>query len=408
MRKSYPDQSRMAASAQGPSLSGTNLERAGDYNQRVMLQAIRVRGPLTRADLATMTGLTAPTIANITNRLLSSGLILEAGRRQGGRGQPAMRLAVNPDGCFSIGVNIDRDHVTVVALDLHGAVRARATQEIDFPLPEDVASFFQDQLKTILGPKRIPRARLIGVGVAAPDGLGSVNLPNRPKTHAVWSTTDISRLFGDILPLPVFVENDAAAAAIGELQFGHGLTAPSFFYILISGGLGGGLVIEGNYFRGAQGRSGELGFLPLHGAGAQGKTLQEAVSLSALYQRLTAAGHKVSIPEHLLGIGAKGAREIEAWIETAAGLLVEPLLAVNSLVNPNAVFIGGRLPEPYVERLAERINARLAKAGATLPSLAPVRRAAMAADAPAVGAGILPFMARLLPSQAALMKTMSG
>src|SRR5687767_901100 len=88
----------------GGSLAGTNLERAGDYNQRVTLQAIRLNGPITRAELAQLTGLTTPAIANITNRLLSVRLIVEVGRLHGRRGQPAKRLAVNADGAFSIGV----------------------------------------------------------------------------------------------------------------------------------------------------------------------------------------------------------------------------------------------------------------------------------------------------------------
>ena len=69
--------------AQAGSLAGTNLERAGDYNQRVTLQAIRVNGELTRVDLARLTGLTTPAIANITHRLLDDDLIVEVGRLHG-------------------------------------------------------------------------------------------------------------------------------------------------------------------------------------------------------------------------------------------------------------------------------------------------------------------------------------
>src|ERR1700749_1279930 len=98
----------------GMSLSGTNLERAGDHNQRVTLQAIRVSGPITRADLADITGLTPPAIANITKRLLQENLIREAGKVRGARGQPASKLVINPDSWFSVGVNIDRDHITLV------------------------------------------------------------------------------------------------------------------------------------------------------------------------------------------------------------------------------------------------------------------------------------------------------
>src|SRR6201992_2541137 len=101
----------------GMSLSGTNLERAGDHNQRVTLHAIRVNGPITRTDLADITGLTPPAIANITRRLMQDNLIKEAGRVRGARGQPPVRLVINPDSWFSIGVNVDRDHITVVVLD---------------------------------------------------------------------------------------------------------------------------------------------------------------------------------------------------------------------------------------------------------------------------------------------------
>jgi predicted NBD/HSP70 family sugar kinase len=74
-------------------------------------------------------------------------------------------------------------------------------------------------------------------------------------------------------------------------------------------------------------------------------------------------------------------------------------------VNPKAIFIGGRLPADLVDRLAEQLNQRLKRRAGDVPAIAPVLRAAMAADAPAIGAAILPFMDRLLPSRAALMKT---
>lgn len=391
-------------SAQTGSLAGTNLERAGDYNQRVTLQAIRVNGPITRLDLSALTGLTTQAIANITNRLLDQELIVEVGRLHGRRGQPAMRLAINPDGAFSVGINIDRDHVTVVALDLAGKVRARSTDEIEFALPDKVASFSRRTVEGMFRSRKLPRERLIGVGVALPDDLGRVNLPHRPASYGVWNTVDVPRLFADVLHQPVFVENDAAAAAIGELQFGHGLRSPSFFYILISAGLGGGLVVEGNYFRGADGRSGEIGFLPLRSKRTNARSLQECVSLSALYDRLAAAGRKISRPDELRRLDETGASVVEEWLDEAADFLSDPLIAVSCLVNPKAVFIGGRLPAGLVDRLAEQLNVRLRKRGGAVPAIAPVLRAAMAEHAPAVGAAILPFNERLLPSRSALMK----
>lgn len=391
--------------AVGANLSGTNLERAGDHNQRVTLQAIRVGGPITRADLAEITGLTAPAIANITRRLLTEGLILEAGRLMGQRGQPAMKLAIDPDGCFSIGVNIDRDHITLVVLDLLGQVRARATREVAFALPAEVAAFVRDILPALLDTGGIRPHRLIGLGVALPDDLGRIHLPHQPDAYAVWNRTDIASLFTGLPPLPVFVENDATAAALGEAQFGLGLRHPSFFYLLISRGLGGGLVLDGQYFRGADGRSGEIGFLPVRHPGLRARTLQDAVSLSALFDHLADRGHPVGQPDDLLSLGAAGQAALTDWVELAAGLLADPVLAISCLINPQAVFVGGRLPGPVVEALADAVNRRTRAAADLVPIVAPLRRAAMAADAPAVGAAILPFNHRLLPGRSVLMKT---
>jgi predicted NBD/HSP70 family sugar kinase len=211
----------------------------------------------------------------------------------------------------------------------------------------------------------------------------------------------------DILPLPVFLENDAAAAALGELQFGHGLRRPSFFYVLVSSGLGGGLVIEGDYFRGAQGRSGEIGFLPVSSPETPARSLQEVVSLSALYAHLEAGGIAVQRPDQLIDLPAEGEARVEAWIDLSARLLVQPFVGISCLVNPEAIYVGGRLPTALLDRLVAAVNARLA-AIENVPALARVERAATSADGPAVGAALLPFTAQLLPSRAALMKTGQG
>ena len=388
-------------------LSGTNLERAGDYNQRVTLQAIRLEGPLTRADLATMTGLTPPTIANITKRLLDENLILEAGKTHGERGQPAMKLAVNPDGCFSIGMNIDRDHITLVLLDFAGQVRARATREIDFASPETVRAFLESESGRMLAGWDFDTNPIVGIGVAMPDDMGSVDLPHRPPEYSAWNNVDVRALLAPVLSLPVYVENDAAAAALGELQYGHGLQKPSFFYILLSSGLGGGLVIEGEYFRGANGRSGEIGFLPVRSRRTDARTLQDAVSLSALHAHLELAGFKPGAPEALPSLPPEGQAVIDAWVDLSAELLAPTLAAVTCVVNPDAVYIGGRLPAVIVDRLTHALNQRLAKME-SVPIMAKVLRAATAENAPAIGAAILPFIDQLLPSKAALRKTAQG
>jgi predicted NBD/HSP70 family sugar kinase len=385
-------------------LSGTNLERAGDHNQRVTLHAIRVNSPITRAELAKITGLTAPAIANITKRLLTDNLIQEAGRRRGGRGQPATKLVINPDSWFSIGLNVDRDHITMVVLDFEGRVRARASREQMFAMPRDVQLFFQKSVGKLLAKVGIGTERLVGVGIALPDDMPKAALPQQPAHYGIWGATNVASLISETMDVPVFVENDAAAATMGEMQFGLGKKYQTFFYILITAALGGSLVIDGNHFRGASGRSGELGMLRGRDATGHERQIQNIVSLSALYSRLAAQGIKVMEPHELTSLDVSGRAIIDAWVEIAVDTLIDTVLAINCLMNPEAVLIGGRLPASIVDQIANRLNQRLASHAGTVPAIAPVARAALSDDAPAVGAAILPFSHRLLPTRTALMK----
>jgi predicted NBD/HSP70 family sugar kinase len=334
-------------------------------------------------------------------------LILQAGTTRGARGQPATRLVINPDGCYSMGLNVDRDHITLVVVDFTGRVRARSSREVKFALPEQVQSFFRRSAGRLLSKSRIDASKLVGIGVAFPDDIQRAGLSEQPPEYALWGAIAVNQLLASVLPVPIFVENDAAAAAMGEMQFGLGQQYQSFFYVLITAALGGGLVLDGHYFRGATGRSGELGWLNRQQAGGPSRQLQHIVSLSGLYDCLAAQGYRVASPPGLMRLDASAQRIVDEWIETSVDALEDVLVAINCLINPEEILIGGRLPAALVDRLASRLNDRIRSHTATLPSVAPIRRAAMSDDAPAVGAAILPFSDRFLPTRFALMKKSS-
>jgi predicted NBD/HSP70 family sugar kinase len=389
----------------GPQLSGTNLERAGDHNQRVTLHAVRVNGPVTRTELVLKTGLTSAAIANITNRLLRDRLILRAGRILGGRGQPAGKFVINADSCFSVGLNVDRDHVTLVVLDFAGRVRARASREVCFASPATVRRFFQRSVGQLLAKAGISRDRLVGVGVSIPDDIARAH-GGISSEYAAWVSVRVDELIGDVLNIPVFIENDAAAAAIGEMQFGAGHRYRSFFYLLVTAALAGGFVADGSYFRGANGRSGEIGWLRARGNAGEDGELQNLVSLSCVYGRLAERGFRVATPRGLMRLRPAGRLIVDRWIDDATEGLANSIVAINCLINPEAILIGGRLPAELVDRLAASLNRRMAEFAPQLPAIAPVARAETSDDAPAVGAAILPFSYRLLPTRFALLKTM--
>ncbi len=370
---------------------GATIEDAGAHNTRIVLRAIRAHGTLTKADLARQTGLAHPTITNITKRLIARGLLRTAGMQRGGRGQPATRLVINAEGAHAIGINVDRDHITMVLADFAGTVKARLDQEIAFALPEQVRAFYRRQLDRLLAMAGVEHSAIVGIGLALPDGLGVIDLPGMPAEYVQWSGVNLAALFADPLGRPIFVENDAAAAAIGEMQFGRGQKAPSFFYVLISYGLGGGLVVSGQYDRGADGRSGEIGFMPVPGEAGGTVPLQSIVSIAGLNRRLAQAGRPPFAHGEALGSDGALQRIFDDWIEEAARALVQPLVAVNLLINPGVVLVGGRLPIPLLERLTQRTNLLLRSGGRDAPAIAPVLPAALAEDASAVGAALLAF-----------------
>jgi predicted NBD/HSP70 family sugar kinase len=289
-------------------------------------------------------------------------------------------------------------------VDFAGRVRARISREVKFALPEAVQAFVRRTASQLLTRASVDPGKLVGLGVAFPDDIQRAGLPEQPPEYAVWGSVAVDRLLSNLLPVPIFLENDAAAAAIGEMQFGLGQRYQSFFYVLITAALGGGLVVDGHYFRGAAGRSGELGLLPLRPAGNEPRTLQNLVSVSALNELLAAQGHRVSSPRQLAQLDEPAQKIVDGWIDTSVDALEEAMVAIECLINPEAVLIGGRLPASLVERLAGRLNERLRTYKSIIPSVAPVARAALAEDAPAVGAAILPFSDRFLPTRFALMK----
>jgi predicted NBD/HSP70 family sugar kinase len=188
------------------------------------------------------------------------------------------------------------------------------------------------------------------------------------------------------------------------MQFGSGHRYRSFFYLLITAALGGGLVVDGGYFRGAHGRSGEIGWLHDRDGSGRDMQLQNIVSLSALYSRLAAGGYHIDSPHRLARLEAGARPIVDAWIRESTEALVKSMVAINCLINPEAILIGGRLPAVLVDRLAAALNERMADFASQLPAIAPVARAVTAHDAPAVGAAILPFNHTLLPTRLALLK----
>ncbi|MBB3287010.1 MULTISPECIES: ROK family transcriptional regulator [unclassified Rhizobium] len=384
-----------------PDLSGANVEDAGEYNRAVVLRCIHRQAPISRAEIARQTGFTKPAIARIVDRLLDEGLIIEARRRHGLRGQPAIELEINPDAFFAIGINIDRDHLTILAVDAVGNVRARVHHEKRYILPAEFMQLTADAISHFQRSRLIDDAHLAGIGLAMPDWLGEIAFLGKPDDYGEWMEFDVRAALENLTPHPVFIENETNAAALAELDYGLGAESRSFFYISVNACPGGGLVLDGNGHRGAMGLSGEIGWLPI--ADPRDKKAQkvellgEIFSLFFLYKFLGEHGIEASVPQDLLTLDTRGRKLVSQWLKTMSAHLAVAVKHIGMIVDPDSIILGGRLPIRIVDELLRYVHEHLDAGDTTLPTL---HRASLGEDACAIGAAAMPMAAALMLASA--------
>lgn len=392
---------------------GSKSALVGDFNERVVLTTLRRFGPASKAELARLVGLTSNTAGVIVRKLEGSGLIRTLGKRYGGRGQPATMLELDPDGAFSIGLRVDRDGLETVLVDLGGTLLDRTVRQ-GLPSPgEAVREVAADvaRYKSQIGADR--DARIAGVGVALPYNLGSwlteLGLP--AEQFQPWDDFDLQGALTEATELPVVVENDGSAAAVGELLYGFGRSADDFLYVFIGPATGGGVVLAGDYVRGSRGNAGDLGVMPVAPSrlasappAATGWTILMArASINALVRHARHHGITVGGPDDVVSLAqGDGHKAVAEWLEDASQALVGPLLTCAQLLDLPSVVIDGDLPPPLLERLLRRTGELMASAVAESREAPDLVAGALGRDAGAVGAASLPLHRSFSPTRGVL------
>lgn len=398
-------------------LVGTNLKFAKAYNARIVLETIRRFGPLSRADIARRTELTAQTVSNIMRPLLRAHLVREAERTREGRGAPATLLTLDPDGAYAIGLDLDKDHLTGVLVDFVGNVRQRMHTELNFPSPDEAFDLLETTARTLIEREGLTDDRVWGVGVGLPGLFGIargsvVSNVVSPQAFPGWHDVPVAEVVSDRLGLPVLVKNNATAAAIGECWYGAGQHIPTFFYVFFGAGLGGGLIVNGQPYEGHTGNAGELGYcflaeseMPDDDTTPQRPHLGLHFNLPRLYRRLGVDGPSDRHPR-VLGerLAASDPLLIE-WLDAGARQLAPVLLAIEYVLDPEAIFFGGRLPDTVLQALMDRLDVLLPTLRIEGKAATPALRIAIAgADAAALGVATLPLYASFAPAPRVLLK----
>lgn len=360
-------------------VAGTNLGGASAHNRRVVIDALRVNGSLSRAELARATHLTPQTVSNIVEELGRDGLVASGAPVKLARGQPAVPYRLVPEGAFAIGLQIDRHLTRAVAADLLG----RALVQIDAPLPRGgpevgipvVLGLVAEARRHLALLEPAAEERLVGLGVAMPGpfGLGAA-AKDGPDAWmmADWQSFPVAEALAEGTGLSVALQNDAAAAAIAERLAGaaHGLD--DVVYLFLGYGLGAGIILNGEIYAGSRRNAGEIGMVPTRpDAGAP--PLEHGASLASLSRALGLDPGDPALLAALDAALAAGGPALEAWISSAAAHLRWAVQLVESLFDPETVIFGGQAPAVLFERLAAAMQPLMPsvaeRAGRTRPRL---------------------------------------
>ncbi|MCJ7520453.1 MAG: ROK family transcriptional regulator [Anaerolineaceae bacterium] len=229
-------------------------------NNKIVIDILKKQPPLSRANLSTITGLNRSTISSIISDLIDEGWVKETNYQSDKVGRPGLLLEINPGGGFAVGVEIGVDFILVVIIDFSAKVIWRKRIETDpnegqIEIQEKAFKLTTEAIE--IGKKECTRP--LGIGIAIP-GLVDVHdgvLKYAPNLH--WKDVPLRLIWTQQFHLPVFIENDANAAALGEFYYGAAQGIDNFVYIAAGFGLGSGIIIDGKLLRGNKGYAAEVG-----------------------------------------------------------------------------------------------------------------------------------------------------
>ena len=388
---------------------GSNHVGMRQFNERVVLQAIRQHGSLPKADLARLTSLTSQTIGLITARLEEDDLLIRHGPVRGRVGQPSIPLALNPDGAFAIGIKIGRRSADWLLVDFTGQVRSRKTMPYAFPDAKTLLPALKANMRVLQEELGALAPRLCGVGVAAPFMLGGWHsLMGLPDSDAnLWNQIDLSAEVQAMTDLPVSFAKDTSAACVAELVAGRGRDLKSFLYLFVDTFVGGGLVIHSHLHSGKHGNAGAVASLPLQVAAVTGERpgqLIDQASLWDLEQRFKALGLDPQAAYDDRAVLVPCLAETQAWVQRASLALAHCVISGTAFLDLDAVVIDGSMSRNLLQQLIAAVKTDLARYSAEGLWPVDVVEGSIGSDARALGGALLPLHANFAPDRDLFLK----
>ena len=408
MRTTPKHEAATGAPAHAEAARGSNQTGVRAHNERLVLTLIRQMGPLAKADIARLTGLSAQTISVIMRGVEADGL-LEKGEPVRGRvGQPSVPMNLAADGAYFLGLKVGRRSLDLILTDFLGRIEGRMHLTHRFPQPDRVVSFANDaiaQLLAELTPDK--QARVAGLGIAIPFRLWdwARDLGVKPEDMAGWRDRDIAAEIGANWDFPVYLRNDASAACGAELVFGDQNKPRDFLYFFVGFFIGGGMVLDNTLYTGRTGNAAAFGSMPVIGPNGEARKLLDMASLVELERALAADGFDGAVIWEKSDTWELPAAILDDWIAVAASGLAQAIVSSACLIDFEWVVIDGWLPRQVLTELVRRTRAELAKTDVAGVDLPQVQEGTIGSDARSLGAASLPLSDRFLVDRNAFLKS---
>ena len=321
-----------------------------DINQTVFLHLIRERQPISRADIAKATGLRPGTVSAIVNRLIRERLVYEGVEGPSTGGRPPKYLYVNAESAYVLAVDVGVTETSYAVSDFNGRILMQKAV-VTRGAPESFLTSLAREIKTLIR-AQYPRARFEAVGVSVPGLVDRADGSLITSPNLGWQAVPVRALLEAELKLPVFVENDANAAAFAELWYGplDELSTRTLLCVLVVEGLGTGLIINGELHVGTSIGLGGFGHMtvdpngPPCSCGRRGcwETFASDRATVARYRELTKKSGVRTVTQ-IVSLAGEGDPAALSVIETTARYLGEGIVSLAHGLSPQVIVVGGEI-----------------------------------------------------------------
>ncbi|MDF5753892.1 ROK family transcriptional regulator [Spongiactinospora sp. TRM90649] len=318
-----------------------------------VLRLIRSGEAVTRAEIGRVTGLSRPAVALRVGELLDHGLVVEDTEGPSTGGRPPARLTFNAAGGVVLVASLGAGRTQIAVCDLGAEVLARTDVSIDVEEgPGVVLPLLMDTWERLLGDRPLSQVRGVGLGVPATVEFAAGRTESA-RVMASWTGLVIPPLIAGRFPVPVFVDNDVNAIAVGEHHAAYAGAVDDLLFVKVSTRIGAGVISGGAIMRGALGAAGEIGHIPVRDGGGvlcrcgSVDCLDSVASATAMLRVLRERGRDVSSVPDVVTLVRAGDAVTMAVIRDAARKLGEVVASAVNLLNPAVVVLGGDLAETF-------------------------------------------------------------